>query len=151
MQWSQGKTCSVTTTILGTPVGVRSSEACYENVWLAKMSDESPYRPVRSPPSPPSRVTGGSIQYNGCGLCWPLLCQESYGISPIQECLHFSIYLRNNTSSPLRSCGPEDLSSEAFIWAIRRFLSRRGFSEGIISDNAKNFKDNSKRVASLST
>lgn len=45
----------------------------------------------------------------------------------------------------------EDLSSESFIRAFRRFVSRRGVPERLISDNAKHFKDCSKRITSLSS
>ena len=44
----------------------------------------------------------------------------------------------------------EDLSSESFIRAFRKFVSRRGVPERLISDNVKNFKDCSKRFTSLS-
>ena len=44
----------------------------------------------------------------------------------------------------------EDLSSDSFIRAFRRFVSRRGVPERLISDNAKNFKDCNKRITFLS-
>ena len=43
----------------------------------------------------------------------------------------------------------ENLSSESFIQAFRRFVSRRGVPGRLISHNAKNFMDCSKRITSL--
>ena len=45
----------------------------------------------------------------------------------------------------------EDVSLESFIRAFRRFVSRQGVPERLISDKAKNFKDCSKRITPLSS
>lgn len=41
------------------------------------------------------------------------------------------------------------LLSKSFIRALRRFVSRRGVLERVISSNVKNFKDGSSRITSL--
>ena len=45
----------------------------------------------------------------------------------------------------------EDLSIESYILAFRRFVSIQGVPERLISDNAKNVKDSSKTITSLSS
>lgn len=75
MQWGQENACSVTTTILGTPVNVSLSEAYYENV-TCKMSNGSPYRPVSSSPSPPSGVTGKAFNTTGVDYAGPLYAKS---------------------------------------------------------------------------
>ena len=43
----------------------------------------------------------------------------------------------------------QGLNAEAFLFAFRRFLSRRGLSATIVSDNAKTFKSTSSEVCAI--
>ena len=45
----------------------------------------------------------------------------------------------------------EDLSTESYILAFRRFVSIQGVPERLISDNTKNVKDSSKTITALSS
>ena len=45
---------------------------------------------------------------------------------------------------------PEDLSSESFIRAFRKFVSGRGVPGRLTSDNAKNVKDCNRKITSSS-
>ena len=45
----------------------------------------------------------------------------------------------------------EDQTTSAFIRALKRFISRRGILEWIISDNAKTFKAGSQELKTLKT
>ena len=101
-----------------------------------RKTDGPPYRPVSSPPLPTSRVSEGqafsitSVDYAG-----PLYVKSSTGDQRPTK-----VYIAFFTCAVVRAVHlkvVEDLSLESFIQAFRRFVSRRGVPERLISDNEK--------------
>ena len=108
-----------------------------------------PYRPVSSSPSPPSRIVEGqAFSATGVDYADPLYFKGSTGDrSPTQ------IYIAIFTCAVTRAVHlevAEDLSSESFIGGFRKFVSGWGVPGRLISDNAKNSKDCSRKITSLS-
>ena len=115
-----------------------------------RKTDRSPYRPVSFPPLPTSRVSDGrAFSTTGVDYAGPLYVKSSTGDQRPTK-----VYIALFTCAVVRAVHlevVEDLSSESFIRAFRRFVSRRRVPERLISDIAKNFKDCSKRITSLSS
>ena len=113
-----------------------------------RKTDGPPYRPVSSPPLPPSRVSEGqAFSTTGVDYAGPLYVKSSTGDKSSTK-----VYIALFTCAVVRAVHlevVEDLSSESFIRAFRRFVSRRGVPRRLISDNAKKFKDCSKRITFL--
>ena len=99
---------------------------------------------------PPSRVSEGqAFSTTGVDYAGPLYVKSSTGDRSATK-----VYIALFTCAVVRAVHlevAEDLASESFIRAFKRFVSRRGVPERLISDNAKNFKDCSKRITSLSS
>ena len=97
------------------------------------------FRPVSSAPLPPSRVSEGqAFSTTGVDYAGPLYVKGSTGDRNPTK-VHIALF----TCAVVRAVHlefAEDLSSEYFIQAFRRFVSRRGVPERLFSDNAKNFK-----------
>ena len=107
-----------------------------------------PFRSVTTPPLPEQRLTGSQpFQITGIDYAGPL-------------------YIRNTTKEPTKvyiclfTCAAiravhlevvEDQTSVTFLKAFRRFVSRRGVPETLISDNAKTFKAGYEKLKSLTT
>ena len=105
-----------------------------------------PFQSVISPPLPEIRVTGSQpFRVTGVDYAGPL-------------------YIRNNTKEVIKvyiclfTCAAiraihleivEDPTASSFLRAFRRFISRRGIPEYIISDNAKTFKAGSQELTTL--
>jgi len=70
-----------------------------------------------------------------------------------QKCMYTAkVYVCHFTCANIRAVHlelVEDQSTEAFLRAFRRFISRRGLPECIISDNAKNFKAGARELEAL--
>ena len=115
-----------------------------------RKTDGPPYRPVSSPPLPPSRVSEGpAFSTTGVDYAGPSYVKSSTGDGSSTK-----VYIALFTCAVVRAVHlevAEDLSSESFIRAFRRFVSRWGVPERLISDNAKNFKDCGKRITFLSS
>ena len=105
-----------------------------------------PFRSVKIPPLPKSRVSGNhAFQATGIDYGSPLYVRDTSNKS---NKMYICLFTCANTRAVHLEL-VEDLSADAFIRAFRRFISRRGFPERIITDNAKNFKSGSTRIVAL--
>ena len=115
-----------------------------------RKTDGNTFRPVSSPPLPPSKVSKGqAFSTTGVDYASPLNAKGSTGDRNPTK-----VYIASFTCVLVPGVHlevGEDPSSDSFIRAFRRFVSRRGVPERLISENAKNFKDCSKRIISLSS
>ena len=98
---------------------------------------------MKPPPLPKGRVTENhAFQIIGLDCAGPLfLRSHSNNSTKTYICL----FTCANTRAIYLELA-EDLTAEAFINAVKRFISRRGCPEHIISDNAKNFKAGSTEI-----
>ncbi|XP_067017993.1 uncharacterized protein [Acropora muricata] len=132
------------------PRGRQLIRALVRKCVTCRKTDGPPYRPVSSLPLPPSRVSEGqAFSTTGADYAGPLYVKNSTGDRSSTK-----VYIALFTCAVVRAVHlevAEDLSSESFIRAFRRFVSRRGVPERLISDNAKNFMDCSKSITFLSS
>ena len=106
------------------------------------------FRPVASPPLPLSRMTEGqAFQVTGVDYAGPLFIRGANKSDPAVKA-----YICLFTRASVRAVHlevVENMTTDAFIRAFRRFVSRRGFPERLISDNAKTFKSAALRIRPL--
>ena len=107
-----------------------------------------PFRSVHSPPLPDIRVTGSQpFQVTGIDYAGPLyLRNANKEVSKVYICLFTCTAIRAVLLELV-----EDQRASAFLRAFKRFASRRGIRECIISDNAKTFKAGSQDLQALKT
>ena len=93
------------------------------------------------PPSlPASRVSEGlPFQFTGVDFAGPMYVKmkgkDEIQLTKVYICLYTCAVVRSVHLELV-----EDLSVPAFLRAFRRFISRRGIPEKVISENAKNFQ-----------
>ena len=107
-----------------------------------------PFRSVHSPPLPDIRVTGSQpFQVTGIDYAEPLYVRNANKeVSKVYICLFTCTAIRADYLELV-----EDQTASAFLRAFKRFASRRGIPECIISDNAKRFKAGSQDLQALKT
>ena len=97
-----------------------------------------PFRSVPTPPLPKSRVLQSqAFQFTGIDYAGPLYVRDQGNQTSSK------VYICLFTCAAVRAIHlelVEDQTIQAFLRAFRRFISRRGVPECIISDNAKTFK-----------
>ena len=107
-----------------------------------------PFRSVHSPPLPDIRVTGSQpFQVTGIDYAGPLYVRYANKEAA-------KVYICLFTCTAIRAVHlelVEDQTASAFLRAFKRFASRRGIPECIISDNAKTFKAGSQDLQALKT
>ena len=107
-----------------------------------------PFRSVHSPPLPDMRVTGSQpFQVTGIDYAGPLYVRNvNKEVAKVYICLFTCTAIRAVHLELV-----EDQTAGAFLRAFKRFASRRGIPECIISDNAKTFKAGSQDLQALKT
>ena len=107
-----------------------------------------PFRSVDSPPLPDIRVTGSQpFQVTGIDYAGPLYVRNANKeVTKVYICLFTCTAIRAVHLELV-----EDQTASAFLRAFKRFASRRGIPECIISDNAKTFKAGSQDLKALKT
>ncbi|XP_066028224.1 uncharacterized protein [Pocillopora verrucosa] len=108
-----------------------------------------PFRSVPTPPLPQSRVQQSLVfQFTGIDHARPLyVCDQTNQTSS-------KMYICLFTCAVVRAIHlelVEDQTTDAFLRAFRRFISRRGVPECIISDNAKTFKAGAQELQTIKT
>ena len=98
---------------------------------------------------PSQRLTPGPVfQTTGVDLAGPLYTKYSYTRRPVLVktyiCVFVSFSVRAVHLEPV-----SDLSAEAFLAALRRFISRRGKPKEVFSDNGTNFVGASRELEQL--
>ena len=92
------------------------------------------------PPLPAERVsTGLPFRYTGTDFAGPLIVKSPCGRKNDTKKVYICLF----TCAVIRAIHlevVEDLTVDAFLRAFRRFISRRGIPELVISDNAQTFK-----------
>lgn len=98
---------------------------------------------VRVQPSRPFNITG--VDFGG-----PLFIKSSHlRKAPLLKC-YFAVFVCMVTKA-VHIEVVSDLSTEAFILSLKRFISRRGFPHTILSDNATNFQGANNQLHELYT
>ena len=108
-----------------------------------------PFRSVPTPPLPQSRVQQSKVfQFTGIDYAGPLYVrdQKNQTSSKMYICLFTCAVVKAIHLELL-----EDQTTDAFLRAFRRFISRRGVPECIISDNAKTFKAGAQELQTIKT
>ena len=107
-----------------------------------------PFRSVNSPPLPDIRVTGFQpFQVTGIDYDGSLYVRNANKeVTKVYICLFTCTAIRAVHLELV-----EDQTASAFLRAFKRFASRRGIPECIISDNAKTFKAGSQDLKALKT
>ena len=107
-----------------------------------------PFRSVNSPPLPDIRVTRSQpFQVTGIDYAGPLYVRNANKeVAKVYVCLFTCTTIRAVHLELV-----EDQTASAFLRAFKRFASRRGIPECIISDNAKTFKAGSQDLQALKT
>ena len=98
---------------------------------------------------PASRLTPGSVfQHTGIDFAGPLLTKYSYTRKPVTVktyiCVFVSFSVKAVHLEPV-----SDLTTDAFLACLRRFISRRGRPQHIHSDHGTNFVGASKETGEL--
>ena len=108
-----------------------------------KKCEGRPFHSVPTPPMPKSRVAGQhAFQFTGVDYAGPLFVQGTTKTpAKVNICLFTCASIRAIHLELV-----EDSTTPSFIRAFRRFISRRGVPEVMISDNAKQFKAASKEL-----
>ena len=108
-----------------------------------------PFGSVPTPPLPKSRVLQSqAFQFTGIDYAGTLHVRDqgNHTSSKVYICLFTCAAAR-----ALHLELVEDQTTQAFLRAFRRFLSRRGVPECIISDNAKTFKAGAQELQTMKT
>ena len=108
-----------------------------------------PFRSEPTPPLPRSRVQQSqAFQFTGIDYAGPLYVrnQGNQTSSKMYICLFTCATVR-----ALHLELVEDQTTQAFLRAFRRFISRRGIPECIISDNAKTLKAGAEELQTMKT
>ena len=108
-----------------------------------------PFRSEPTPPLPRSRVQQSqAFQFTGIDYAGPLYVrnQGNQTSSKMYICLFTCATVR-----ALHLELVEDHTTQAFLRAFRRFISRRGIPEYIISDNAKTLKAGAEELQTMKT
>ena len=106
-----------------------------------------PFRSVPTPPLPNSRVLQSqAFQFTGIDYTGPLYVRDqgNQTSSKVYICLFTCAAVR-----ALHLELVEDQTTQAFLRAFRRFISRRGLPECIISDNVKTFKAGTQELQTM--
>ena len=107
-----------------------------------------PFHSVHSPPLPDVRVTGFQpFQVTGIDYAGPLYVRNANKEAT-------KVYICLFTCTAIRAVHlelVEDQTASTFLRAFKRFASRRGIPECIMSDNAKTFKAGSQNLQALKT
>lgn len=114
-----------------------------------RKTEGPPFRSVPTPPLPKSRVQQSqAFEYTGIDYAGPLYVRnhESPTSSKVYICLFTCAAIR---ALHLELVG--DQTTQAFLQAFRRFISRRGVPKYIISDNAKTFKAGAQELQTMKT
>ena len=97
-----------------------------------------PFRSVPTPSLPHSRVQQSLVfQFTGIDYAGPLYVRDQTNQTSSKMYIHLELV--------------EDQTTDAFLRAFRRFISRRGVPECIISDNAKTFKAGAQELQTIKT
>ena len=106
-----------------------------------------PFRSVPTPPLPKSRVLQSqAFQFTGIDYAGPLYVRDQGNQTSSK------VYICLFTCAAVRAIHlelAEDQTTQAFLRAFRRFISRRGVPECIISDNAKTFKAGAQELQTI--
>lgn len=114
-----------------------------------RKTEGPPFRSVPTPPLPKPRVQQlQAFQFTGIDYAGPLYVrtQENQTSSKMYICLFTCTAVR-----ALHLELVEDQTTQAFLRAFRRFISRRGVPDCLISDNAKTFKAGSQELQTIKT
>ena len=106
-----------------------------------------PFRSVPTPPLPKPRVLQSrAFQFTGIDYAGPLYVRDQGNrtSSKVYVCLFTCAAIRAVHLELV-----EDQTTQAFLKAFRRFISRRGVPECIISDNAKTFKAGAQELQTM--
>ena len=117
-------------------------------MWDLQKSRRTTFCSVNSPSLPDIRVTGSQpFQVTGIDYAGPLYVRNANKeVRKVYICLFTCTAIR---AVHLKLV--EDQTASAFLRAFKRFASRRGIPECIISDNAKTFKAGSQDLKALKT
>ena len=118
-------------------------------------AEGQPYQGCEPPPLPESRVTEGiPFQFCGVDFAGPLLVRKDPTMQLDDEMEDTKkVYVSLVTCAVTRAVHLEiadDLSTAAFLRTFRRFISRRGLPDKMISDNATNFHGAAEELTALS-
>ena len=106
-----------------------------------------PFRSVPTPPLPKSRVLQSqAFQFTGIDYAGPLYVRDQGNQTSSK------VYICLFTCAAVRAIHlelVEDQTTQAFLRAFRRFISRRGVPECIISDNAKTFRAGAQELQTI--
>ena len=115
---------------------------------ICRKVEGPPFRSVNSPPLPELRVKANHpFQVTGVDYAGPLYIRNNKKeVAKVYICLFTCATIRAIHLEMV-----EDQTSSSFIRAFKRFISRRGIPECIISDNAKTFIAGSQELTTLKT
>ena len=117
------------------------------NCITCKKHSQKQYSEPLTAQLPDYRVTK-SVPFSTCGIDFagPFYVRHS------KEVILDKVYLCLYTCASSRAVYLDlstDLTAEAFIRSFKRFSTRRGFPQRVISDNAKNFKSANQQLSAL--
>ena len=107
-----------------------------------------PFKPVKHASLPQNRVSQtAAFTHVGVDFAGPLFVKSNDTQKQMKKT--YICLFTCSTSRALHLELVHDLSTEAFIRCLRRFIARRGTPVSITSDNAKTFKCADKELAKL--
>lgn len=116
---------------------------------ICKKREGVPYRPPPTADLPESRVSGSpAFTHVGVDFAGPVYVKSTSGSTKQMKKAYICLFTCA-TSRALHLELTPDLSTEAFVRCLRRFIARRGRPASITSDNAKTFKRANKELGQL--
>ena len=130
------------------PQGRQSITKIISKCLICKKAEGRAFSSQPTPPLPKARVTQSRVfQFVGVDYAGPLYVRN-------QDNRSSKVYICLFTCASTRALHleiAEDMTTKAFLGGFRRFISRRGIPESILSDNAKTFKVGAKTLKSIAT
>ena len=130
------------------PQGRQSITKIISKCLICKKAEGRAFSSQPTPPLPKARVTQSRVfQSVGVDYAGPLYVRN-------QDNRSSKVYICLFTCASTRALHleiAEDMTTKAFLGGFRRFISRRGIPESILSDNAKTFKVGAKTLKSIAT
>ena len=112
---------------------------------ICNKRERLPYRPPPTADLPESRVSGGlAFDHVGADFARPVYVKGTSGMKKAYICLFTCA-----TSRALHLELTPDLSREAFIRCLKRFIGKHGRPVSITTDNAKTFKRANRELGRL--
>ena len=131
------------------PKGSQLVKTILHHCVICKKLEGRSYTPPPSADLPESRVTVTSaFTHVGVDFAGPFSLKAVSGAAKQIKKFYICLLTSANSSALHLELTP-DLSSEAFIRCLRRFIARRGTPAFITSDNAKTFKEANKDLVQL--